>query len=679
MESRPRPLHIYTVVPALFFAVFAVYLFTMVPSVTGDDSGELASVGATLGTAHSPGYPLYCLATKAAVTLVPWSNPAYRVNLVSALFIALAAVVMYFALQTAGANVMAAAALALVFAFSKDVWAMANVTEVYGLAAFIVCGIALAVLSESSAPALLAAAYLFGVGLTAHYTVGLLLPGLLLWAFLATRRLPGRERLNIAVSLPVAGLFGISLVAFLFIRARAGAAVSWEDPQTLERFWQVVARLRYGSLALAQGGAPPLDPAIIFKKIGFFVGVLVANFTWPGVALFIIGCAAWAKDRVRGWPLLLMLLGSGPGFLILANVGLGRAAEALLERFFFLSFIFVVLTMGRGIQALPSRLSAMALLLPAFLLAGNFHSMNHRREFLFHDYAKNILRSLPAHSVLFSDRADEMEFCTAYLRTAEHRRPDVDFTDCNAGISHSIYGNDYYRIWGKPRLERRYAVETAAIALAGRPVYYATFDPRMIEIPRVQEGLVFRVISTGAEPVRSFPYEEIYGLRIPDTAQMDERATGLLFSHFQLMGQYGLDRDNIVAAENNFRGLAAYDESGRWTSRVAFLYHQKGKLQLAEAYYRRAIAAGSETVDLYTNLGAICETEGKGGEARRLYAAALQIDPENVQTHFNLAVLNWKESDWRGAAEEFNRVIAANPGHREARYYRDAALRRIKP
>jgi tetratricopeptide (TPR) repeat protein len=662
----------------IFMAAFAVYLFTMVPSVTGDDSGELAAVGATLGTAHSPGYPLYCLAAKAAVTAVPWGNAAYRVNLVSALFIALAAALIFIALSAAGGSAWGAAALALAFAFSHNVWAMANVTEVYGLAAVAAVGLALIMLQEPTMPALCAAAYLFGVGMTAHYTVGLLLPGIFLWVSRPLLSAAPDRRARIAGALVVSAACGFSLVAYLYIRAKAGALVSWEDPRTAERFWQVVARLRYGSMALAQGGAPPLDPGMVVKKVGFFFAELARNFTWAGVALFAVGCVAWARDRVRGWPLLVMLICSGPGFLLLANVGLDRDAGALLERFFFLTFIFAVLAMGRGAQALPKPVQAAILLLPAFLLYGNFRSLDHRREFLFHDYAKNILRSLPAGSLLYADRADEMEFCVGYLLAAEGRRPDIAFTDCNAGISHSIYGDDYYRMWGKPRLERRYAVESAAIARTERPVYYATFDPGMIAVPRLQEGLVFRVPGKGQERPR-FPYDAVYALRIPDAAGLDERGMGLLLSHFQLLGDYGLAAAGAGPAERNFRGVAAFDDTGRWTSHAAFLYHQKGMLPLAEVYYRRAIAAGRESVELYTNLGAICETLGRRAEARTMYETALRLDPGNVQTHFNLAVLDWKEADWQGAVTEFSRVLDGEPGNAQARYFRDAALRRVRP
>ena len=52
--------------------------------VQGGDSGELMAEGCQLGVAHPPGYPLFVLVAKAAVTVFPWGSPAFRINLLSA-------------------------------------------------------------------------------------------------------------------------------------------------------------------------------------------------------------------------------------------------------------------------------------------------------------------------------------------------------------------------------------------------------------------------------------------------------------------------------------------------------------------------------------------------------------------------------------------------------------------
>ena len=60
--------------------MFAVYAYTAYPTVAPRDSADLAAAALTVSPAHPPGYPLYILLGKAWVDLVPWGEPAYRLN-----------------------------------------------------------------------------------------------------------------------------------------------------------------------------------------------------------------------------------------------------------------------------------------------------------------------------------------------------------------------------------------------------------------------------------------------------------------------------------------------------------------------------------------------------------------------------------------------------------------------
>src|SRR5579859_4626763 len=64
-----------------------LYLATCSPTINFLDSGELTTVAWTLGIAHPPGYPLYTLISSAFIQL-PLGPPAWRMNLLSALFAA---------------------------------------------------------------------------------------------------------------------------------------------------------------------------------------------------------------------------------------------------------------------------------------------------------------------------------------------------------------------------------------------------------------------------------------------------------------------------------------------------------------------------------------------------------------------------------------------------------------
>ncbi|MDQ2806101.1 MAG: DUF2723 domain-containing protein [Chloroflexota bacterium] len=84
------------ILPALLPAAGAVVLYglTLSPTINFLDSGELTTVAWTAGIAHPPGYPLYTLISSAFIHL-PFGEPAWRMNLLSALFGALAVGLFY--------------------------------------------------------------------------------------------------------------------------------------------------------------------------------------------------------------------------------------------------------------------------------------------------------------------------------------------------------------------------------------------------------------------------------------------------------------------------------------------------------------------------------------------------------------------------------------------------------
>lgn len=78
---------------AVFIASLVLYTWTLAPTVTLIDSGELIVAARSLGVAHPPGFPLYVLLAH-LTTLVPIGSVAVRVNFGSALFAALASSVI---------------------------------------------------------------------------------------------------------------------------------------------------------------------------------------------------------------------------------------------------------------------------------------------------------------------------------------------------------------------------------------------------------------------------------------------------------------------------------------------------------------------------------------------------------------------------------------------------------
>ena len=116
-------------------AGFIFYAATAAPSVATlfDDSLEFQVVLPTLGIAHPSGYPLYTLLGKLFTLLLPYGDLAGRANLLSALCAGAALGVLYLLAQKVAGNRAAAATATTLFALSPAWWSQATIAEVYAL------------------------------------------------------------------------------------------------------------------------------------------------------------------------------------------------------------------------------------------------------------------------------------------------------------------------------------------------------------------------------------------------------------------------------------------------------------------------------------------------------------------------------------------------------------------
>ncbi len=198
------------------FIAFLVYFVTAAPTVTLEDSGELAVAGDYLGVPHPPGYPLWTMCAWVFTKLLGFvkylgqPNPAWAITIMSGFFGALAAgftamlvsrtssdlVRQRMALSVGGDAVepeyeraeanrffdgdatgrfldvtcwVCGVAASLVFAFSPVMWSQATIVEVYTLNAFFLMLIYLLTyvwMNRSSDKLLWITGFVFGLGLT---------------------------------------------------------------------------------------------------------------------------------------------------------------------------------------------------------------------------------------------------------------------------------------------------------------------------------------------------------------------------------------------------------------------------------------------------------------------------------------------------------------------------------
>ncbi len=141
----------YIISVLIFIVSLTVYLQTMAASVSFWDSGEFIATSHILGIPHSPGTPLYVLVGK-VFTLLPLPlTIAQKVNLLSAVFGALAVLVAYLIMAEVLSlmfgrmknglekfiHYSGPVAGALYLTFSDTFWWNATEAEVYSLSAFL--------------------------------------------------------------------------------------------------------------------------------------------------------------------------------------------------------------------------------------------------------------------------------------------------------------------------------------------------------------------------------------------------------------------------------------------------------------------------------------------------------------------------------------------------------------
>ncbi|MBU1693762.1 MAG: DUF2723 domain-containing protein [Verrucomicrobia bacterium] len=217
-----------------------VYVYTLAPTVTLEDSGELAVASDYLGVPHPPGYPIWALLTWFFqwvfhfVKYYGYPNPAWSVGLFSAVAGALACALVAMLVSRSGSDIIrtwrratevlgyrtetvlcwaAGVSSGLLLAFSPVMWSQSVIVEVYSLNALFQTVILLLMYRWMCRPkedhTLYLTAFLFGLGLTNHQTLLFMMLGLMAALWFRDRPL-FRDCL--------VGLF-LSISVYLFVKA----------------------------------------------------------------------------------------------------------------------------------------------------------------------------------------------------------------------------------------------------------------------------------------------------------------------------------------------------------------------------------------------------------------------------------------------------------------------------
>lgn len=436
---------------AIFVIPLAVYLRTLSPTITwrhdGVDGGDLIAAVATLGIPHPTGYPTYVLLGRLFL-LIPWGDLAYRLNLMSAVFVALTVLLFHLLVlrslslfgdgEISPLSPLLAAASGLAFAFSPLFWSQALIAEVYALNAFFVAltiHLLLWWMEEPRMGILSALAFGYGLALGNHLTILLLAPSVPL--LLGKRCLPHSLRDLAAGIVPL--LLGSCVYFYLPLRALHHPVINWGDPHTLRGFVWLVSGSLYRHFLFA------LPLSYLPVRLSAWAGLLLRQFGWWGVLLGLVGWwSLWQRGRELALCSSALFLGYSiyaigynttdshvyliPAFLLFAlwlTWGLSSLLAGLRRRMGSSQSVRVSSPRTGLLRALPL---CLFLLIPLSSLVGNFSSLDLSSEHSARDFSLEALASLDPQAILIS-QTDPHTFALWYFRYTEGKRPDVTVLD----------------------------------------------------------------------------------------------------------------------------------------------------------------------------------------------------------------------------------------------------------
>src|SRR5437867_871032 len=471
----------------VFLVALLLYGWTLAPTVTLTDSGELIVVARGLGIAHPPGVPLWIILAHLA-SLMPFGNIAVRINFSSALFAALACAMLTLTVAelTITASYLAtsnrrkkvaqqsktesgparllfaapAVGAGLLIAFSRTLWSYATITEVYALNTLLILVVFFLMLrwrrrivgdkthggtainaGQVTSPItsydayLYAAAAVFGLALGVHHvTVALTLPAIavIVYRTQGMRFFTGR-RLIYAALISIGAL--IAVYAYLPLAASRSPVINWGHPRSLQEIWWHLTGRQYQVYF-------SFKPEIMGEQFAEFCRMALRVFGFPWLPLSLVLAFAgfvdaFKRDRTTFWFLLT---------IIIADLAYALSYEIAEDKdaYYLPAFISIAIATGVGSRWLvqravskslpgvkPSLAAAIAVLAVCTAgLTANWPFNNRRQYFIAHDYVDNLLKAIAPNGLLLT--LDwQVVSPMFYAQEIEQFRPDVKVVDIN--------------------------------------------------------------------------------------------------------------------------------------------------------------------------------------------------------------------------------------------------------
>ncbi|XP_023557421.1 transmembrane protein 260 [Octodon degus] len=434
---------------AVFAAVAAVFTITLPPSVPGGDSGELITAAHELGVAHPPGYPLFTLVAKLAMTLLPFGTLAYRVNLLCGLFGAVAAALLFFTVFRLSGSRAGGILAAGVFSFSRLTWQWSIAAEVFSLNnLFVGLLMALTVHFEEAKTAkerskiAKIGAFCCGLSLCNQHTIVIYVLCIIPWILF---RLLKEKELSLGSMAALALAFSAGLLPYLYLPISSyfnQARWTWGDQTTLRGFLTHFLREEYGTFSLAKSEMGSSMSEILLSQITSMRTELSLNIQALAVWANISSARRDRQNSSLVWLFAGMLYIYSLFFAWRANLDISKPLfMGVVERFWMQSNAVVAVLAGLGLATLTSETKRAlnsgglqclewlsATLFVVYQMYSNYSICDQRTNNVISTFAKNLLDSMP-HDAIILLRGDLPGNALRYMHYCEGLRPDISLVD----------------------------------------------------------------------------------------------------------------------------------------------------------------------------------------------------------------------------------------------------------
>jgi hypothetical protein len=273
-------------------SVMALYVATMPRDVvlgTGFDTAKFAYMPRVLGVPHAPGYPLY-LMLGWAFSWLPFGTLAFRMNVLSACFAAIAVALVARILRELRCSRSVSYAVAVLTGTGRLFWSQSIVAEVYTLHVALIAGVLLALLvwrrTRRDRP-LYVAVLCFALGLAHHTDIALIAPAMLLFvAMTDARTLRDPTIVGRSIGIVAAGL---SLYAYTIVRTRQGAPFVEAGATGVAAVWHLLRGEQFQHLLRVP------TPLELWNRLSVLTAVFVVELKRGGILLTALGLAALGR------------------------------------------------------------------------------------------------------------------------------------------------------------------------------------------------------------------------------------------------------------------------------------------------------------------------------------------------------------------------------------------------